>query len=1279
VTDWTLPDPSLLRKAVFEPRWKALTRVGTDLASLTTWDPGLSRRTRLLVPVDVQAFVVPADGGEPTVPVAGGDGDPPPFADGDVRPTGVHLHWALPDALLRGAEGADGALALPTLPDRWVVVRTVLPEGQKRALVQGWVVDARTASVTPLASYDGTAAAPPEGATVLDRLDGASGGGLLWTASYTASSGRFGFHDDLADLADLGAVAPQGLHAGIATYTVAGWWSEETDDPLARAQGRRALDRRLAELRWHLSPDADDDAHETEHVLEKRLRERSGFRSPATSPPVEVRTQGRVERYRLGEVGAAAKLPVADVGSVVVGPARPTYASLLHGSVTGVPVDGTLPGADDRPAREAVTAAAGLDVDDVVAALGARGLGLAEDQRRSAEQLVAAFTGDLLDRLGAPDGLVDLLEREHADGFWSLPGPALPGAEPDRLRDADSAAVGPSTVGRKGRAAQPRRGKAVTGIGELVTEVAWAKGVSGLAERSPLTPTAERVAEATRAGDPRGGREVPRAAPRLFRPQPPLVALRGAKPHVRHHGDGLDDDRGLLRLRYPSECVPGFEGVAAGAAVVPSLGSGAVPAEVLRVVREAVVLDPYGYRWLAAAAAPDPTAVPAVTARLAAEMVRLYGTTGRYDPSGARLAADVRRDDGPQAEMSDRWSAVSSVARLAAGQLAAEIGRFSVLPGTPPSPVALTTWRQPWVPLWLEWRVTVSGTTTLDGWALGDLDLEPTGTAPADDVDLELVGRSVLGRSTGTALHAALRRWTEAEEQRHGAGTATVTAGDRAALQRLADFLAPIDVSSASLDGVREQLLGIRYVGQVVRPRRPDGTVALPEADGPPLPLLGGRLRLDALRLVDAFGRTLDVPVDAVSTTTSLEVADDPAAIVLRPRLQHAARWLFRLVDPGAPDATAAREAFVDQVAPRLAVNPVAGFLLPDHVDEALEAFTVAGEPLGQLMEYGITGGVRWEPAPGRPLPPDAGPLAGTTAQDRLVGELAAGLVRADVAARALGEPPPSSALAALLRVVDTTLWTVDTFAALGTPSVAGLVGRPVAVVRATLTLDVPDDAAEVEVTAPGGPEARRAAFDAVRQLRFPVRLGDLARSDDALLGFYVDDDYLHLHVVDKAVADAAVVSGRHRGHLGLLGSTTAPGNEPLTHPYVVAEDTLHVLPGQPVRLTLLLLPAGRVHLTSGVLPRKELALADDWVTPGLRRLVPSLRVGPVLVDPSEIRLPTPHLLGDEQTFTRRTGPLTWRDDPIVAATSTAHLPRLPHEAQEGWIRVTPTEPDGAP
>jgi hypothetical protein len=147
---------------------------------------------------------------------------------------------------------------------------------------------------------------------------------------------------------------------------------------------------------------------------------------------------------------------------------------------------------------------------------------------------------------------------------------------------------------------------------------------------------------------------------------------------------------------------------------------------------------------------------------------------------------------------------------------------------------------------------------------------------------------------------------------------------------------------------------------------------------------------------------------------------------------------------------------------------------------------------------------------------------------------------------------------------------------------------------------------------------------------------------------------------------------------LGPTGSEELAPATVLQHPYLVTDGTLKLRPRQTTMLTLLMLPMGKVHVTSGLLPRKEIALADTWTGAGLTRLVPSVRVGPLLVDPAEIRLPLVDLLGDKQTFTRRTGALTWRDDPIVAASETAYLPRSPHEIQEGWIRVTPPEQQGS-
>ena len=1281
-------DPTVLDRAVFEPRFAAITRAGVDLGVLETWDRALPRNSRILVPIDVQAYVVPADATEATVPIRSfGESEPAPFEPGAVRPSGVHLHWAMPDALLRGTDNAaTRRLEFPALPDRWVVVRALLPSGVGRALLTGWVLDATSGAIAPLADFDGSFPAAPAEFERLQPLDAAYGGSLMWTSSYEASQRRFALHDPLDDLDALGTAAPRGFHGGHAVYSVCGWWSTAAQDPLSGAAGTASLDRRLAELGWLVVDDGDDD--DLTYSVDPKLarhRDRIGFEAEDTEPPVEVMVEGIAQRLTHDGVLPDLTSPAAKASRVILGMRLPTYSTLVHGAVLGVPIDGKPVAADDRPDPTALEVAIGLDVDDVVAAFGAGALGLAGASRAAAERLVAAFAGNLLDRYTTPDGLAELAEREHAEGFWSFPGTPVAGARSDRLVAQDAAAIHPGSVGRKGRA-----GRSASDLTALLTSVSWQRKLTGVGTigaekigggKQGAAGGSRRVSELAGPGSvpPPSVREVVRPSPRLFRPQAPMVALRGAKPSHRHHDDGLYDESGRLRCRYPRECVSAIEGVVDGTTIVPSLGNGAVPGEVLAVVREAVLLDPYGSSWLAEAGAPRPIFDQAHT-RVVAEMLRLYGTEAVYDPSGRATISPAAFgvpsvSAGPLAA-NEQWAPISQATQITTAQVAAELVRFSQVNGTPPSPLAITTWRQPWVPMWLEWRVTLQGSDRIDGWELTEVDLgseDPDRTR----LEFEFVGRSPINEGVADALADGIAEWVAAEQKRALARppVAQISATDAAALDALADTIAPVDLVSASLDGIREQLLGIPFVGHPTRVPGADG-VSRPEAAALPVPLFGGTLRLDALRLVDTFGRTLDVPVAAARTTTTLEVPGEPTTILLPPRVQNAARWLFRLVDPAYPsgaDPLLAPEAFVDQADPDRAINPIIGYLLPDHVDEALECFTAEGAPIGQLLHDDITGGVTWEPAPGRPLPPDAGPLADLDERSRLLGRLANGVVHSDVHARSASAPPPSSSLSTMLRAIDTTLWAVDTYGALGTPSVAGLIGRPIAVVRATLRLEVPDDLPTVTVTEPGGAAARQAAFEALGEQRFPVRLGDLARSDDSLLGFFLDDDYTAMHVVDRAVIGAALESGRHRGFLGLLGER--PGPDELDHPYLVGEDTLWVRPGQVVRLTLLMLPAGKVHLTSGILPRKALALAEDWVTPGLVRLAPSVRVGPVLVDPAEIRLPLIHLLGERQTFTRRTGPLTWRDDPILAATQAALLPRLAHEAQEGWVRVSPDDP----
>ena len=158
-------------------------------------------------------------------------------------PPGVHLHWALPDALTRAqVDPLAQTLRFPAVPDRWLVVRfadapTFATGGLRppRRACKAFVVDAKNRRSGPLGAVAFTPV--PEWLTVMGLLPGGvktdQGDSLpqdihLDAAYYPSARDRFGFHDDLADL---GAVDWSALRL---SYLVVGSYTRSSEDPLAR-------------------------------------------------------------------------------------------------------------------------------------------------------------------------------------------------------------------------------------------------------------------------------------------------------------------------------------------------------------------------------------------------------------------------------------------------------------------------------------------------------------------------------------------------------------------------------------------------------------------------------------------------------------------------------------------------------------------------------------------------------------------------------------------------------------------------------------------------------------------------------------------------------------------------------------------------------------------------------------------------------------------------------------------------------------------------------------
>lgn len=1215
----------------------------------------------LVVPVDMQALYVPVSHSERYVKLplelggpAGEDKPVDPFSAPVARPSGIHLHWALPDGLLRGEmqDDPDAPIPMRALPNRWLVVRMTGPVNAKRLDPASWVIESDRGRVWKLEDYPDGPAEGDGDELQPNELDGTIGGSPNWTAVYDATRNRFAFHDPLKGV-DASRVTTK-----LASYVVIGWWSLRANDPLAASYWPFAVSRRLADFSWTastapLGPKPPFVA--TEAVRLAAARETGNF-----AKLVDVRSELKM---------TTAQVPLArafdEVRFDVIGmPGFLTrYDTLMHGCVYGVPLTGGV-GKDPAPAASRIDLSMAPTLERLMAAQASKGLNItARSKKEYFESLLTSVANSSILNLGERDGVVKLDEAEHADGFEAFQGPenyedviiersqsALKAGRPLRTKDAVEKSGTPPSA-----------------------EVIWKGDRTGSSKasehemRQAASDLSRKMFGGPVTDDSPVTRRITRPGPRYHRAVAPVVGLRNFG-RTNRFSDGRFDAEGALVCRWTKELATGFGDRYKAADYVPVLSNGALPAVTNTILQHSYLFDPYMMTWAFAAikqVVPEKFAGP-MQNRLRGEMALRYSSDGVYDG----LAPVARGGDG-----------TSAVTKMA---LSDELRRFSIFEGRDPSPVGITSWAQPWCPVWLEWEAVLEPGLDMKGWRLGRVEF--TGESETGEKTLTLRGRAVITSGLAKKYQAVIESYLIAENQRDEAKAGEIAENHEKSLADLAAFLAGTDLGSVTLDAVNDAWLAVQ--------NGPDGRdMPVPQdvadelkAVGLPRLIASGRLQLSRARIIDSFGRFRDVPTDGITLPVALEstTRGGARALSLPPRLSLPARIMWRFVDPADPGPNPA-EGQLDQAQPSRTISPISGYILPDFMDESIEFFDRDGTPLGEVIHDPVTGGLIWEGGVGREGPAVTMPEEGLSPSARACGRIAQGMIDADIAQRANPETEElESPLSAFLRAVDTTMWSVDASLAFSGATIAGLVGRPVAVVSSLLWLDIPQDLSQTgafgeNAAAIGDMLIREAVFEAVKTRAFDVRLGELAKGHDGLYGYFVGDDFQRFNLIEKQVGEAARFNSNGKGFRALLGtiagqigSDSLPAPSPLDCPYISASEALPLHSGQKVRLTLLMHPSARVHATSGILPRKSLELLRDWVAPGLGRIAPSARVGPVIIDPDKVRLPKIAAFGANQTWTRRDSPITWRDDPILSATQAALLPDGRVTVEEGYIRIAP-------
>lgn len=379
-------------------------------------------------------------------------------------------------------------------------------------------------------------------------------------------------------------------------------------------------------------------------------------------------------------------------------------------------------------------------------------------------------------------------------------------------------------------------------------------------------------------------------------------------------------------------------------------------------------------------------------------------------------------------------------------------------------------------------------------------------------------------------------------------------------------------------------------------------------------PIRAGALRVLRLRIVGNFGTTLDIDVGKLGTTTELTVPGHPGWVAMPPRIAQPARLTINWLDA---DTGSQENGLPD-------TSPICGWLVPDNLDLSLAVYAADGSPIGNLRaladpqrpQY-----AQWRPPPGGALQP-----IGNAHLNAVVQNLRAG---------------GPAALGTMLTGLDDTLAQIEPEDYAQHQGRAVLMGSPIAVVRAEVTLELMGWPAVHQDWNVLRQDMRRSSRETndFQLVRFPIRIGEHTLLDDGVLGFWLEDS-------------AQQLTGQFHD--------VRSGQNPL----VQALD----LPSQ--YLTMLMDPRGTVHATIGILPTAELSIPTQMYRTALARMAVGFFTGPLLTGSGKVSVILPNEPGFAWSWQERgRGGWTTLSQPPAPD---QHLPDEP-TLHEGWLILTPT------
>ncbi|GHO90560.1 hypothetical protein KSF_006080 [Reticulibacter mediterranei] len=392
-------------------------------------------------------------------------------------------------------------------------------------------------------------------------------------------------------------------------------------------------------------------------------------------------------------------------------------------------------------------------------------------------------------------------------------------------------------------------------------------------------------------------------------------------------------------------------------------------------------------------------------------------------------------------------------------------------------------------------------------------------------------------------------------------------------------------------------------------------------------PIRSGAMSILRLRLVDTFGQVRDLDWSNIITTEQMSDPQSANRVMLPPRLMQPSCLNFRWL-------TAATDE--QEMNDHPATTPICGWVLPNNLDNSLLIYDNQGKILGIINQRAI-----WDSqAPGFP----------NMTVDAIANPHLRQMVRYLLNQ---GE----TFLSNFISVLDSGLANIDPENFAQHQDLALLIGRPIALVRASLSLELQGLPAIHQGWNNFRQDLRRTTRDTngFSDVVFPIRLGEYQQLNDGLVGYWKEqgdgyaDDMFYAPQSDP-IADAHIKT--HADHPAPLQQT---------------------LEAPPTIVSMLVDPRGSVHATCGILPVKGITIPPDQYATALQAIEVLFLSTPIVTDRGKINLPLPVEAGYSWSWAA-SGQTTEIGNVTLEATFSAQ-----QEIREGWLKLSAAESSTQP